>query len=162
MLDGDRNLRPFNARASELFEREGLVSGLLAQRPSHPLSELILKLLGSPDRSMEAATLTFPSGNIYSIEPSERSSKGSNRWLVLLIEPVVGSAKAPEECDLFRWNFTRREEDIVRLILAGESTHSITEKLGISENTVRTHLKRVFEKTGARTRTELMARVLRR
>ena len=161
MLDGDRNLRPFNLRATELFESEGLASGLLRQRPSHPLSQLVLRLL-EDEQPLQAETVTFPSGNVYAVEPSERSAKGSDRWLVLLIEPAVGSRTAPEQCDLSRWNFTPREEDIVRLLLAGESTQSITEKLGIAENTVRTHLKKVFEKTGARSRTELMARVLRR
>ena len=162
MIDGDRNLRPFNARATELFEREGLMSGLLAQRPSHPLSVMIKGLLDSRDEPMKGTHVTFPSGSVYAIEPSERSSKGRDRWLVLLIEPAIGDPNAPQQFDLTRWGFTPREEDIVRLLLAGESTHSITEKLGISENTVRTHLKKVFDKTAARSRTELMAKVLRR
>lgn len=50
----------------------------------------------------------------------------------------------------------------MRLLLAGSTTKAISERLAIAENTLRTHIKRLFEKTGARTRTELMARVLRR
>ncbi len=49
---------------------------------------------------------------------------------------------------------TRRELEILELIAQGMSNREIAEKLFISENTVKTHSRRVFDKLGARRRTQ--------
>jgi two-component system, NarL family, response regulator LiaR len=48
---------------------------------------------------------------------------------------------------------TRRELEILELIAEGMSNREIAEKLYVSENTVKTHSSRVFDKLGARRRT---------
>jgi DNA-binding CsgD family transcriptional regulator len=49
---------------------------------------------------------------------------------------------------------TPRELEILRLIAGGLSNREIAEKLFVSENTVKTHSSRVFDKLGARRRTQ--------
>ncbi|MBI3475208.1 MAG: response regulator transcription factor [Acidobacteria bacterium] len=49
---------------------------------------------------------------------------------------------------------TRRELEILELIARGMSNREIAEKLYVSENTVKTHSSRVFDKLGARRRTQ--------
>src|ERR1700730_701874 len=49
---------------------------------------------------------------------------------------------------------TRRELEILELIGQGLSNREIAEKLYVSENTVKTHSSRVFDKLGARRRTQ--------
>jgi DNA-binding CsgD family transcriptional regulator len=49
---------------------------------------------------------------------------------------------------------TRRELDILELIAQGMSNREIAEKLFVSENTVKTHSSRVFDKLGAKRRTQ--------
>ena len=49
---------------------------------------------------------------------------------------------------------TRRELEILELIAQGLSNREIAEKLFISENTVKTHCSRCFEKLGAKRRTQ--------
>jgi two-component system, NarL family, response regulator LiaR len=49
---------------------------------------------------------------------------------------------------------TPRELEILGLIAAGLSNREIAEKLFVSENTVKTHSSRIFEKLGARRRTQ--------
>jgi len=49
---------------------------------------------------------------------------------------------------------TRRELDILELIACGLSNREIAEKLFVSENTVKTHSSRVFDKLGAKRRTQ--------
>jgi DNA-binding CsgD family transcriptional regulator len=48
---------------------------------------------------------------------------------------------------------TPRELEILGLIAAGLSTREIAERLFVSENTVKTHSSRLFDKLGARRRT---------
>jgi NarL family two-component system response regulator LiaR len=49
---------------------------------------------------------------------------------------------------------TPRELEILELIAAGLSTREIAERVNVSENTVKTHSSRVFDKLGARRRTQ--------
>jgi|SRR5271155_2274678 NarL family two-component system response regulator LiaR len=49
---------------------------------------------------------------------------------------------------------TRRELEILELIAQGLSNREIAAKLFVSENTVKTHSSRVFDKLGARRRTQ--------
>lgn len=49
---------------------------------------------------------------------------------------------------------TRRELEILELIAAGLSNKEIAERVFVSENTVKTHSSRVFDKLGARRRTQ--------
>ena len=49
---------------------------------------------------------------------------------------------------------TPRELEILTLIAAGSSNKEIAERAHVSENTVKTHSSRVFDKLGARRRTQ--------
>lgn len=49
---------------------------------------------------------------------------------------------------------TRRELEILELVAQGMSNREIAGKLFVSENTVKTHCSRAFDKLGARRRTE--------
>jgi len=63
--------------------------------------------------------------------------------------PFVPNEKKREELTI-----TPRELEILELIAQGMSNREIAEKLFVSENTVKTHSSRVFEKLGARRRTQ--------
>ena len=53
---------------------------------------------------------------------------------------------------------TPRELEILELIAAGLSNREIAERAFVSENTVKTHSSRVFDKLGARRRTQAVQR----
>jgi DNA-binding NarL/FixJ family response regulator len=56
---------------------------------------------------------------------------------------------------------TRRELDVVRLIVDGRSNDEIGAELGIASKTVEAHLRRLFDRLGLQSRTELATRALR-
>lgn len=49
---------------------------------------------------------------------------------------------------------TKRELEILQLLAAGLSNREIAEQIFVTENTVKTHLSHVFQKLGARRRTQ--------
>lgn len=56
----------------------------------------------------------------------------------------------------YRFKFTKREADIIDGVLQGKSNTQIGSSLNLSGNTVKTHLQKIFQKTGVSTRAELV------
>ena len=72
---------------------------------------------------------------------------------------IVREVPAPQfftlnETRLRELGITRRELEILDLIAKGLSNREIAEKLFVSENTVKTHSSRLFDKLSARRRTQ--------
>ena len=78
------------------------------------------------------------------------------RQIIVVKEVPVPAAQAfvPDERKREELHITRRELEILELIAQGLSNREIAEKLFVSENTVKTHSSRVFDKLGARRRTQ--------
>lgn len=58
--------------------------------------------------------------------------------------------------NLAAYGLSRREVEVVRLVVRGASTRRISEELFISGYTVQNHLCNVFEKVGVRSRRALI------
>jgi two-component system, NarL family, response regulator LiaR len=64
-------------------------------------------------------------------------------------QPFIPDEKKREDLGI-----TRRELEILELIAQAMSNREIAEKLFVSENTVKTQSSRVFDKVGAKRRTQ--------
>ncbi len=60
------------------------------------------------------------------------------------------------------YGLTPREQDVARSVLRGDSTIVIARELAITGGTVQAHLRNIFEKTGVRSRRELVASAFQR
>jgi len=56
---------------------------------------------------------------------------------------------------------TKREDDVVNLVVDGLSNRETVQKLGLTEHTVSNYLFRIYEKLGISTRVELVLYALR-
>ncbi len=70
------------------------------------------------------------------------------------VPAAAGARFVPDDRKREDLGITRRELEILQLIAQGMSNREIAEKLYVSENTVKTHSSRVFDKIGARRRTQ--------
>jgi len=59
-----------------------------------------------------------------------------------------------------RFGLTPAEARLVLRLMSGDSLHSAAKALGIQYETVRTHLKSIFQKTGTRRQAELVIVVI--
>lgn len=80
---------------------------------------------------------------------------GKRQTIVVKEVPVpAGGPFTPDERKREDLHITRRELEILALIAQGLSNREIAKKLFLSESTVKTHSSRVFDKLGARRRTQ--------
>ena len=84
------------------------------------------------------------------------------RERIVEVEIAVPTAPTPnfvaDDTARERLGITRRELEILVLVARGLSNREIGETLFVSENTVKTHCSRAFDKLGARRRTEAVQR----
>src|SRR5215216_3355176 len=79
------------------------------------------------------------------------------RRAAVIVEPAHPARITP--LLMSAYGLTEREQDVTRLVLRGDSTAQIAERLVVSPHTVQEHLKKIFEKTGVRSRRELVGKV---
>lgn len=78
------------------------------------------------------------------------------------LEPAVAAhliarVTAPQQAEL-----SAREQEVLRLLARGVANKEIASRLGLSANTIKTHLSHIFEKLGARSRTEAVTIAMQR
>ncbi len=77
----------------------------------------------------------------------------------LVVQSFQKSHPAPQPADA---NLSVREQEVLDCLSQGFLYKEIAEKLGISYETVHTYIRRIYEKLQVRTRTEAVAKFLRR
>jgi DNA-binding CsgD family transcriptional regulator len=140
-----------------------------------------LEELGSPDPATHglpvevhalAATVRHAGGTAPTL-PRLRVRTRAGRWAILhgsrlhtgdgdavavIIEEPSPAELAPVLMMAYR--LTKQEQTITQLVCRGLSTRELAERLHITPNTVQDHLKSIFDKTGVRSRRELVAAIL--
>ncbi len=82
---------------------------------------------------------------------------GGQRRAAVIVEPARGARIST--LLMSAYGLTEREKDVTRAVLLAASTAEIAEQLVVSTHTVQQHLKNIFEKTGVRSRRELVGKV---
>lgn len=77
--------------------------------------------------------------------------------VAVIVEPAHPARISPLLVSAY--GLTEREQELTRLVLQGHSTAEIAELLTISVHTVQQRLKSIFDKTGVRSRRDLVTNV---
>ena len=115
-------------------------------------------LVRGPRHARRGRARPRPDGLGHMGRPARRGavSEGSRR-VAVIVEPAHPARIAP--LLMSAYGLTEREQDVTRLVLQGESTTAIAERLVVSAHTVQQHLKSIFEKTGVHSRRDLVGKV---
>ncbi|MEJ2392941.1 MAG: helix-turn-helix transcriptional regulator [Gammaproteobacteria bacterium] len=79
-----------------------------------------------------------------------------NKSAMVMISSVNDSARPAQELLVAIYRLTESEAKITSLLCAGLTLAEISEQLRLTLNTVKTHLKAAFQKTGTRRQAELV------
>jgi DNA-binding CsgD family transcriptional regulator len=157
---------------TETFEPDSLTPGVdhwLRELPGgdrapERMPHAVLSVAG---QALQTATAETPGEVAFA-----RVLSSAGRWIVLhgavlqsgdrqrvavIVEPAHPARISP--LLMVAYGLSDREQEVARLVLNGGATTEIAHTLQISPHTVQQHLKAIFEKTGVRSRRELVAKI---
>jgi len=108
----------------------------------------ITRLVSPPNPPVLLRAFGFPDGG-----DAQRA-----RILILMEEVTQRRERSPEKARE-RFRLTAREHEVVGSLAKGHTNKEIANALGITEQTVKEHIKHIMEKTSSTTRTGILARV---
>ena len=96
------------------------------------------------------------------LEAIEEVKRGGSPMTTHIARKVVQSFQRSAAAEAQTESLSEREQQVLDLLSQGLIYKEIAEKLGISYETVHTYIRRIYEKLQVRTRTEAVAKFLRR
>jgi DNA-binding NarL/FixJ family response regulator len=94
------------------------------------------------------------------LEAIREVSRGGAPMTSEIARMVVAAFQAPEAARTEEEGLSRREREILEALCHGDSNQDIASRLSLSVETVRWHLKKIYEKLHVSSRTEAMAKFL--
>jgi DNA-binding CsgD family transcriptional regulator len=125
-------------------------------------------VLAVAGRALRTATYPDEAGEVAVSRVLSRSGRwvvlhgtslvsSTSRRVAVIVEPAHPGRIAP--LLMAAYGLTDREQEVTRHVLQGDSTTDIAEHLFVSAHTVQQHLKSVFDKTGVRSRRDLVGKI---
>jgi RNA polymerase sigma factor (sigma-70 family) len=96
------------------------------------------------------------------LEAIQEVHRGGSPMTAHIARKVVQSFQRSAAAEAQTESLSEREQQVLDLLSQGLIYKEIAEKLGISYETVHTYIRRIYEKLQVRTRTEAVAKFLRR
>jgi DNA-binding CsgD family transcriptional regulator len=91
------------------------------------------------------------------LHASRLARQGFQGQIAVIFEVAQPAEIAPIIVKIY--DLSKRESQVMQLVVRGLSTAEISETFHISANTVQDHLKAIFEKVGVRSRRELVGQL---
>ncbi len=114
--------------------------------------------------SLAAALRSSDEFEIVGVANSSANIPADTELIVIARAPAPVAARAPTRIrsESSAATLSRREQEVLALLADGLVNKQIAARLGISTNTVKTHLELLFEKLGVATRAEAVATAVKR
>src|SRR5512139_543176 len=95
--------------------------------------------------------------NVYRDELAEAIRQAHGGRPTLAPEAVQALIRPPSEVETMAADLTRREQEVLALLVKGMSNPEIAERLFISRATVKVHISSILSKLGVASRAEAIA-----
>lgn len=176
LLDAQGRVLLMNRRAEEIVcQKDGLLrtaDGLCAPRTSESLAlralvkDAVSTRLGHGGHSGGAISLTRPSLKralnvlVAPLFPQNGLPAQQGAVVALFVSDPETHEETKEDLLRYFYGLTPAEATLAAKLVTGDDLKDAAETLSVSMNTARTHLKRVFQKTGTRRQAELVRLLL--
>jgi LuxR family maltose regulon positive regulatory protein len=112
----------------------------------------MVRVLADDSWATEALAIRFPPASEAGAVSLLRELRGS-----ITAQGVNARANTVQDAQGSLPRLTTREVQILRLVWRGSSNKAIASALFLTENTIETHLRRIYQKLGTRKRTQAAA-----
>jgi two-component system nitrate/nitrite response regulator NarL len=155
LQDGDfagmlvlRELRALQVRSRVIMLLDEDEPELAVEAFRHGARGIFCRTGGSPE--LRKCIQCVRSGKVW-------ASNTQWEWIVAALAQAPGARTSRAQITKI---LSKREEEVAQLVAAALSNRELSEKLSLSEHTIKNCLSRIFEKLGISTRTELVLHVL--
>lgn len=133
---------------------------------SHEIRSFCALLVGDSERQatveecdLDCQVLTGAGRFFYSVRPFliGNDDGGLETHLLFLVERVVRQHEVDLEKSGREFGLTKREAEVAGLVCCGCSNKEISDRLFISEFTVKNHMKRIMKRVGAVSRSQIFS-----
>ena len=83
----------------------------------------------------------------------------ASRHVMVLIERIIEKREVNFKKATEEFSLTKREGEVLELVCSGLTNREISEKLFVCEDTVKSHIKNLMEKTGISSRARIIAEI---
>lgn len=127
-----------------------------------PEARILMVTAGMPTADLVKAITELDAGIFLKTEPTvelilaiQRTAQG-DRWISSRASLALLSARDRPETQERRERFSPRESRVLRGVLEGHSNKEIGAELDLTESSVKAVLQKLFERTGVRSRSQLV------
>jgi DNA-binding NarL/FixJ family response regulator len=146
-------------RAVRLAGASAMISDTISALPIPLVQGMLEEAIQGARQALSESTFAnaWAAGRALSLE--QALTEALTTASPVALEPPASAVAEPQRQGLA--NLSPRELDVLRLVASGSRNREICQTLVLSESTVETHLRHIYEKTGARNRADAVAYALR-
>lgn len=171
-LQPEGGVRALNSRGMDVLSENGRrpreARGLEGMQ--EPLRAALREMFAFLSRLGDSTrpSVTMPQARLVRLSDSStvrirgdvRFENGAAMGVIVRCQQKDATPKPPE-VSFADWGFTGREQEVARALLKGSTGEEICRFLGISRDTLKTHLRHLCQKTETQSRTQLVTRLFR-
>jgi DNA-binding CsgD family transcriptional regulator len=161
MVDSTLRVHDVNPAAAELLKRDdgiALRAGKLvcaSVADTARLRQLVNGTISAPGNGLAIERGDSPHPYLVTVIPAKRPT-GGRPLFALAVRDLGGTRQAGIDGAAEAFGLTKAETRLAQLLVAGHSLVSATATLGISHNTARSHMKRIYDKTATSRQSQLV------
>jgi DNA-binding CsgD family transcriptional regulator len=164
LMDASGEILFANARGEELLSlhTERPQARLANNGPPAPLLSLIVEEMGRLKESrkrMRHQVVTTGDGERWRLEIVALSGLGELASFLVVLTPIRIPGADELRKNFAEFHISRREAEVLAHVLTGKKACEIAGQLGITEYTVKDHLKHAYAKLGISSRGQLLSRL---
>lgn len=157
---GVRNRRLITARRSQMRTLDRLIEHAIATATGSSCADGV----DAPGGAIAVQRPSMLRPLVLLVAPlriETETQLGGRPAAVVFVSDPEAEQESPTEALTRLYGLTPAEARVVGNLLACETLSDVAERLGVSVATVRTHMRRIFEKTGTRRQAQLVELILR-